>query len=165
MLAHTATNVEGPIHPSGIGVRAGRFMYMQLGTSEIELYDASTDPFELTNLAGDPRWAAVQAQLAATLQTVKTCAGAGCRFDVPNLEPVADIAWSCDGRSCSFDGSASIDGEGPIVSYEWDFGDGDAGGGAVAAHEFAEAGTYVVTLSVVDDEGARTTTQVDVTVD
>jgi hypothetical protein len=115
-------------------------------------------------LAGNPRWAAVQAQLAATLQTVKTCAGAGCRFDVPNLEPVADIAWSCDGRSCTFDGSASIDGEGPIVSYEWDFGDGEAGG-AGAAHEYAEAGTYAVTLTVVDDEGAGTTTQGDVTVE
>lgn len=51
-----------------------------------------------------------------------------------------------------FDASASVDPDGTIVSYSWDFGDGEVGSGAVTTHAYSASGTYPVTLTVVDDE-------------
>jgi len=56
-----------------------------------------------------------------------------------------------------FDGSFSTDGDGPVVSYHWDFGDGTNATGAVATHDFALAGNYTVRLTVFDEEGASGT--------
>jgi hypothetical protein len=54
----------------------------------------------------------------------------------------------------TFDGTGSYDSDGgAIASYLWDFGDGTTGTGAVVQHAYAAAGTYGVSLSVVDDEG------------
>lgn len=58
----------------------------------------------------------------------------------------------------TFDGSGSYDSDGgSIVSYTWDFGDGSTGSGAVTQHTYSVAGTYVVSLTVVDDEGMSNT--------
>jgi len=58
-----------------------------------------------------------------------------------------------------FDASGSYDIDGDIVSYEWNFGDGNTGTGELITHEFTEMGTYIVTLIVIDDdETVRTKT-------
>jgi PKD repeat protein len=57
------------------------------------------------------------------------------------------------GETISFDGAGSSDNDGSIVSYAWDFGDGNTGGGAIATHSYATAGSYQVTLTVTDDDG------------
>ncbi|WP_345219146.1 PKD domain-containing protein, partial [Georgenia halophila] len=51
-----------------------------------------------------------------------------------------------------------------IASYEWDFGDDETATGAQASHTYDEAGTYDVTLTVTDDDGATNTTTKQVTV-
>lgn len=51
------------------------------------------------------------------------------------------------GVPVSFDGSGSSPAA-AIVSYEWDFGDGQTGMGAVISHTYATAGVYTVTLTV-----------------
>lgn len=57
-----------------------------------------------------------------------------------------------------FDASASFDANGVIVSYEWDFGDGDVHGfGRNQDHDFGAPGTYFVTLTVTDDSGLKST--------
>lgn len=71
-----------------------------------------------------------------------------------NAPPVASFTYSCNGLTCSFDGSASSDPDGTITSYAWDFGDGATAAGAAASHTYATAGTYNVTLTVTDDNGA-----------
>jgi len=40
-----------------------------------------------------------------------------------------------------------------IVSYDWNFGDGDTGTGLTTSHEYTTVGTYVVVLTVTDSNG------------
>ncbi len=56
------------------------------------------------------------------------------------------------GASVAFDGGSSTDNVG-IASYAWDFGDGTSATGGTATHEYADAGTYTVTLTVEDAAG------------
>lgn len=82
-----------------------------------------------------------------------------------NQAPRAAFTISPDALTVSVDGSDSSDTDGTIASYAWDFGDGSTATGSTASHTYSQAGTYDVTLSVTDDDGARgsTTQQVSVT--
>jgi len=76
--------------------------------------------------------------------------------------PVAAFAFGPQspkvGDIVLFDASASFDSNGVIVSYEWDFGDGDVHGfGKNQDHDYSAAGTYFVTLTVIDDSGLKST--------
>jgi PKD repeat protein len=52
-----------------------------------------------------------------------------------------------------------------IVSYRWVFGDGTTSNdGPLTSQAFANAGTYVVTLTVTDDLGSTATARQSVTV-
>ena len=87
---------------------------------------------------------------------------------VVNQTPTADIADpSCAGLVCDFDGSGSSDPDAgdSIASYAWDFGDDETGTGATPSHEFAAAGSYDVTLTVTDQDGAEGSTTVTVEVE
>src|SRR5438552_742366 len=67
------------------------------------------------------------------------------------------------GVAVTFNASSSIDPDGTIVSYAWDFGDSSpAGSGVTKTHAYALAGTYSVTLNVTDDSSlwSRATHQV-----
>jgi hypothetical protein len=57
-----------------------------------------------------------------------------------------------------FDASSSSDPEGAIVSYSWQFGDGQTGSGRQVTHEYVLAGTYGVVLTVRDQFGVGVTT-------
>ena len=52
-------------------VRTRRFAYIELATGERELYALRDDPYELTNVADDPAFAAEVSRLAATLETYR----------------------------------------------------------------------------------------------
>lgn len=58
-----------------------------------------------------------------------------------------------------FDASASSDPDGEVVEYLWTFGDGTTTTGEYVEHIYTSAGgsgtQYPVTLTVVDDDGAR----------
>lgn len=51
-----------------------------------------------------------------------------------------------------------------ITDLHWDFGDGTTAGGWWNAHEYAEAGTYTVSLTATDQQGRETTDEVTITV-
>ncbi|MBT8041142.1 MAG: PKD domain-containing protein [Xanthomonadales bacterium] len=79
-------------------------------------------------------------------------------ISIPNQEPRARIAVSCEKLSCSVDASDSSDPDGEIVAWTWDFGDGGQASGSSAQHEYGEAGSYRIELTVEDDEGALDST-------
>ncbi len=71
-----------------------------------------------------------------------------------NQPPVASFTKSCSNLDCSFDASASSDPDGTVAGYAWDFGDGTSGSGATPTHTYTSNGSYDVTLTVTDDQGA-----------
>jgi PKD repeat protein len=78
----------------------------------------------------------------------------GAPAPAPNTAPASAFTNSCSGATCDFDGSGSTDIDGTIVSYSWSFGDGQNGTGAATTRTYATSGTYNVTLTVTDDDGA-----------
>ena len=52
---------------------------------------------------------------------------------------------------------ASTDVDGAVVKWAWDFGDGTTATGAKPSHAFTKPGSYNVTLTVTDDDGATDT--------
>ncbi len=52
-----------------------------------------------------------------------------------------------------FDGSASFSTEGSVVTYNWDFGNGEKVSGVSAEHTFSAVGKYPVKLVITDDAG------------
>lgn len=62
-----------------------------------------------------------------------------------------------------FDASDSVDSDGSIVEYRWDFGDGATGIGTTVSHTFSTSGIYPVTLTVVDGAGAIALKQISIT--
>ena len=75
---------------------------------------------------------------------------------LPNLAPVASFTYEAAYLDVDFDASASSDPDGSIDTISWDFGDNTAvKTGAEVSHKYAAAGTYVVTVTVKDNEGAE----------
>jgi hypothetical protein len=87
----------------------------------------------------------------------------------PNVAPRAQWVWNpvapiiAGQTSVLFNASASIDTDGSIARYTWDFGDGSVPleGGATVRHTFPDTGlrcavaSYNVQLTVTDDAGGR----------
>lgn len=72
------------------------------------------------------------------------------------LPPVANAGGPYNGIvgvPLTFDGSLSVDPDGTIVSYEWDFGDTGFGTGVSPTHTYTAPGTFNVTLTVTDNDG------------
>jgi subtilisin family serine protease len=83
----------------------------------------------------------------------------------PNVAPTAVMNPMCTTSECTFSGSASTDSDGWVVGHQWDFGDGFADAGESVSHQYAESGTYTVSLTVVDDDGAEHTVTQDLVVE
>ncbi len=78
----------------------------------------------------------------------------------PNIDPTAAFTSNCTDLSCSFDGTGSSDSDGSVASYSWSFG----GSGSTASNTYGSAGTYNVTLTVTDNDGATDSVTHSVTV-
>ena len=52
-----------------------------------------------------------------------------------------------------FNGAGSLDADGTITLYTWDFGDGTSQTGVSASHTYSQPGTYTARLTVKDDDG------------
>jgi PKD repeat protein len=75
---------------------------------------------------------------------------------VVNAVPIADAGGDlvgAPGESLRFSGARSLDPDGSIAEYLWDFRDGASGSGKLVEHAFAKPGTYGVRLRVKDNTG------------
>jgi PKD repeat protein len=68
------------------------------------------------------------------------------------------------GQNITFDASKSVD-YGIIVSYDWSFGDGANGSGAVVSHSYDKEGTYQVELNVTNNDGISNFETLTITVE
>lgn len=81
-----------------------------------------------------------------------------------NTPPTASFTFDCTDLECTFDASSSADSDGSIVSYAWDYGDGNTGSGQTPTHTYTAGGTYTVKLTVTDDGGKTANAEQAVTV-
>ena len=70
-----------------------------------------------------------------------------------NTPPVAGFGDSVSGLTVNFTDSSS-DSDGSIASRSWNFGDGGSSTATNPSHTYAAGGTYNVTLTVTDNDGA-----------
>ncbi len=81
--------------------------------------------------------------------------------DIKNIKPIArftSLHTTADiAAEISFDASESYDEDGTIISYSWDFGDGETAIGSSISHRFASSGSYEVRLSVKDNKNDSST--------
>jgi len=75
-----------------------------------------------------------------------------------NEPPVASFSSSpsnpLPGQTVTFDAGESSDPYGEITDYSWDFGDGGTATGVTVSHSYSSPGTFTVSLTVTDDQGA-----------
>lgn len=88
--------------------------------------------------------------VAASGEVRLTVAGSAAASNQP---PIADFDGSCAALACSFS-SGSADPDGSVVSHAWSFGDGGTGSGPATTHAYGTAGSFPVTLTVTDEDGA-----------
>src|SRR4029079_629477 len=71
-----------------------------------------------------------------------------------NIKPTASFTSTPDFLHAAFDAPSSNDFDGTITSYAWDFGDTadpTPGTGVKPSHDYSQAGTYTVQLTVTDN--------------
>jgi PKD repeat protein len=76
--------------------------------------------------------------------------------DTMNMAPVARAGGPYIGyvnSPVSFSAENSYDSDGRIITYEWDFGDGNSGNGEKTQHTYTQTGNYTITLMITDDNG------------
>jgi len=75
-----------------------------------------------------------------------------------NVTPAGgDVPFSVD-----FSSTGSFDPDGSLVSYQWDFGDGNGSTEPSPGHQYLIGGPFVATLAVTDDGGTTTNQEVRV---
>lgn len=76
---------------------------------------------------------------------------------VPNVPPVASFTFAPTNPAANttvYFNDQSTDSDGSIVSWHWDFGDGEFANGRDETHQFRSSGVFPVVLTVTDDDGA-----------
>ena len=86
---------------------------------------------------------------------------AGFRFTPSDPDPTVlqDVLFETNCVSASDTNCVT----GPVVSYAWDFGDGNTASGPTATHVYSSVSTFAVTLTVTDPYNRRTSASQTVT--
>jgi PKD repeat protein len=129
------------------GTRTGRIVTHQFQTAQ-----TTTVRLTVTDPAGTS---------ASTTQNVAVAQGAAptatFAFSPASPGQFEPVTFTAEGSRAGVAGRT-------ITSYQWNFGDGATATGVTTSHAYNVLGTYVVTLTVTDSAGVRTTTSQNVTV-
>ncbi len=86
---------------------------------------------------------------------------------IVNAPPVVNFsyepAYPADGETINFTDN-SYDADGNIVNWTWDFGDGNISYERNASHNFSQSGTYSISLTVTDNDGASSRKVCNITI-
>ncbi|MDN3669513.1 PKD domain-containing protein [Echinicola jeungdonensis] len=74
--------------------------------------------------------------------------------------PAADYTFDDEGLTVNFTNASEN-----VVTYSWDFGDGNTSTEENPTHTYAEEGTYTVTLTATSEDGTEVVTSKEVTVE
>lgn len=154
---------------NSLGKGAGT-VFTTVGTGGVDLRDVNAADSEApyfaasSGLNSNPSNGLLDLKFTATSMTAGFVATSGTFQDgfsiAPtgaNVPPTAAFTSSCTGLACTFDGAASNDPGGSIVSYAWDFGDSTSSTSQPAGRTYLAPGTYPVTLTVTDNAGSTGT--------
>jgi chitodextrinase len=86
-----------------------------------------------------------------------------------NKLPIADASrgepyQGFSDQALIFDGTASKDPDGHIISWKWTFGDGINGSGETVSHTYTTPGVYTIVLTVTDNQSAKDTDETTATI-
>ena len=127
---------------SGSGKYMGGNLEMKLSNNVCFF---NTEQFAMAGDAPDKTYIPYPQNLHKLLQTT-------------TISPIANAGNDFEtkvGEAVRFDGTKSVDEDGNIVSYHWDFGDGKTSIDPKPLHQYTSAGVYKVTLMVTDDKGSK----------
>jgi PKD repeat protein len=69
-----------------------------------------------------------------------------------------------EGSPIAMSAAASLDPNGSVAAYHWDFGDGTSADGATVTHSYAQDGVYAARVTITDNDGLTDTAVAAVTV-
>jgi chitodextrinase len=129
------------------------------------LYTGASSTFTHNTTSGPQYYRVCATDKAGNIDTGATASAT----PLTNRPPVANAGpdqTGTVGTAIYFDGSASLDSDGSVVSYKYAFGDGSvtSANAGVVSHVYGAAGTYTMTLTVTDNLGATSTDTALVTV-
>jgi|WetSurMetagenome_2_1015567.scaffolds.fasta_scaffold28539_2 PKD repeat protein len=142
---------------SGGSIASWSWTFGDGGTAsgQVVTHQFSAGSYPVTLTVKDPANRAV-----STTQTVSVKSGTN-----PTASFVISPSAPVVGQTVFFNAIASSAvGTRTIVDYQWNFGNGHTARGVTATHAFEVAGTYTVTLAVVDDAGRMGTSTATVTI-
>jgi len=120
----------------------------ELGNAQVEYHTYETKGvYEVTLTVTDSNG---DTDVAATVITAKNIPPTA-RFELTPRQVAVN-------QSVRLNASSSVDLDGEIVSYIWDFGDGETDEGVSVRHAYTEHGwSPQITLTVIDEDGATST--------
>jgi tartrate-resistant acid phosphatase type 5 len=101
--------------------------------------------------------------LSITFEFISTSGNIIDTYTIKNAAPSAAFTYSCTNLDCNFT-ETSADSDGSVTDWDWNFGDGNSASTQNPAQRYAAAGTYTVSLTVTDNNGAMHSTERLVTV-
>src|SRR6266576_3888557 len=175
--ASVSASTQTPLAPGPITIGPGSVAYgVTLSNGGVNIASRPAQPVPWTNVGGgigssadgrmqddgdyyrspggetiNPQWTwDFQHASTAVLTVLELKPGT----NAANQPPTANFTSSCSALACSFT-STSSDPDGSIASYAWTFGDGATSTAQNPSHTYAAGGTYTVTLTVTDNQGAQ----------